>query len=315
MAHGKHPHEGSRVRRRYRTYSELDGSDRSGLPEQISAQSDRVARRLTDVARVVAVLSGKGGVGKSLISSALATALGADGRAVGLLDGDLHSPAAARMCGVRGARLTVRDDAVRPVRGPTGVSVMSMQLLLDGRSPLKRRGPAAASFAWEGPEDYRALREFLSDVEWGKLDWLIVDLPPGTRRMVDLFELVPGLDGVVAVTLPAEVAGASAERALRLAAERGIPVLGVVENMCGYHCRECGGVRPLFAGRSGQDLASAFGAPLLGSVPFDPEAARHADAGDPESLVRSTACGPAVREIVRNLEEAMRRRRTAAEEA
>jgi ATP-binding protein involved in chromosome partitioning len=296
------------LKRRYRTYAELEGPDRSGLPEQIAEQRERVESRLAQVNRTVAIMSGKGGVGKSLISAALATALRADGLAVGLLDGDLHSPSAARMCGVEPGALPFGEDGVKPAIGGGGVAVMSMELLLPEGAPLAWHGPGTDGFVWEGAEERRALREFLSDVQWGALDWLVIDLPPGTRAMIDLFELVPALGGLVAVTLPAGAARASAERALNLAKKRSIPVLGVVENMAGYSCPGCGELRPLFPGEGGRDLSVAHGAELLGRVPFDPEAAVLADRGQMVSLLADTACGHAMRSLVDRLVSTVERR-------
>lgn len=289
------------MRRRYRTYTELEGADRSRLPDQIAVQRERVDRRLSRVKWTVAVMSGKGGVGKSMISAALATALQADGDRAGLLDADLHGPTAARMCGVKPEPLAVADGAVRPATGVDGVALMSMDLLLAEGAPLAWRGPETDGFVWEGSEERRALREFLSDVEWGPLDWLIIDLPPGTRRMLDLFELVPELTGVVAVTLPAGAARTSVDRVLGLARERGIPVIGIVENMAGYRCPECDDLRPLFPGDGGSELADSHGVPLLGRIPFDPRAADLADGGALAELLDTTHCGHALRAMVENL--------------
>lgn len=289
------------MKRRYRTYTELEGADRSGLPDQIAAQRERVDRRLSRVERTVAIMSGKGGVGKSMISAALATALQADGDRAGLLDADLHGPTAARMCGVKPMPLAVADGAVRPATGVDGVAVMSMDLLLAEGAPLAWRGPETDGFVWEASEERRALREFLSDVEWGPLGWLIIDLPPGTRRMLDLFELVPELTGVVAVTLPAGAARSSVDRALGLARQRGIPILGIVENMVGYRCPQCDDLRPLFPGDGGRELADSHGAPLLGRIPFDPDAAQLADGGSLAELLEATHCGQALRAVVESL--------------
>ncbi len=289
------------MKRPYRTYAELGRADRSDLPGQIAAQQARVAERLAAVDRIIAVVSGKGGVGKTLLASALATALRTEDREVGLLDADLHSPTAARMCGVDGGPLAVAEGAVRPAVDRAGVAIMSMELLLPEGAPLAWKGPQAAGFAWEAAEERRALREFLADVAWGPLDWLIIDLPPGTRAMIDVFQLVPELTGLVAVTLPAGAARVSAGRALSLAQRRGIPVIGVVENMAGYACPGCGEPRALFPGDGGGELAAAHEIPLLGRIPFDPRAAALADRGDMPGLLSGTETGLAVRATVARL--------------
>ena len=288
--------------RRIRTYAELSGSDRSGLARQLSAQQRRVDRRLRTVSRIVAVTSGKGGVGKSLISAALGAALQLDGQRVGLLDADLQGPTAARLSGVEPRPLVVTEDDAEPVRARTGVLVMSMELLLREGAPLTWHGPDADSFVWHAAEERRALREFLADVAWGELDWLIVDLPPGTQRMIDLLELC-ARTVVVAVTIPSDAARASAGRALHLAREREARLIGVVENMVGYACESCETVRPLFPGAAGRSLADAHGVPLLGRVPFDPAAARLADAGDLEALLRTTTAGRNVVSLAERLNQ------------
>lgn len=259
-------------------------------------------RRLRTVSRIVAVTSGKGGVGKSLISAALGAALQLDGQRVGLLDADLQGPTAARLSGVEPRPLVVTEDDAEPVRARTGVLVMSMELLLREGAPLTWHGPDADSFVWHAAEERRALREFLADVAWGELDWLIVDLPPGTQRMIDLLELC-ARTVVVAVTIPSDAARASAGRALHLAREREARLIGVVENMVGYACESCETVRPLFPGAAGRSLADAHGVPLLGRVPFDPAAARLADAGDLEALLRTTTAGRNVVSLAERLNQ------------
>lgn len=243
--------------------------DRSGLGEQVGEQRQRVARRLANVKRVVAVMSGKGGVGKSHVTAILARGL-AEHHRVGVLDGDLRSPTVARLLAVAGP-LSVMDEAVAPAISPHGVRVMSTDLLLDEDRPLTWREPDAEQFVWRGALETGALREFLSDVDWGALDYLLVDLPPGADGVSDLLTLVPDLAGAVVVTIPSEESFRSVRRTMTSAVERGITVLGVVENMSGYRCGGCGERRPLFAGDAGAQLAAAFGVPLLGSIPFSPE--------------------------------------------
>jgi ATP-binding protein involved in chromosome partitioning len=288
--------------RRIRTYAELQDPDRSGLAEQLAAQQERVDQRLASVSWIMPIMSGKGGVGKSMISAGLAAALAKKGNRVGLLDADLQGPSAAEMLRISSKPLAVEDDAVRPIASATGVTVMSTALLLREGAPLSWRGPAADSFVWRGAEERRALREFLADVEWGRLDWLIVDLPPGMQRMVDLFELIPRIKGVVAVTIPAEAARASVERALNAVRARDVNIIGIVENMSGYACGGCAATRPLFPGNAGAQLAAEFDAALMGRIPFDPEAAGAADRGDMASLIRETAAGRAISAMADRLE-------------
>lgn len=256
----------------FRTYHEVRGDDRSALGAQVAAQHARVRERLRDVARVVAVMSGKGGVGKSWVAAAIALAAAARrGTRVGVVDADLKSPTAAKLLEARGPVLIDRDG-VRPALGTHGIAVMSTDLLLDEGAPLAWREPGAARFVWRGTLEAGALREFLADVAWGPLSLLLVDLPPGGDRLDDLAELVPHLAGTVVVTVPSEESRRSVERSMRSAADTGAPILGVIENMSGYACATCGQVRPLFGGDAGRELAARFGVPLLARLPFDPSA-------------------------------------------
>jgi len=254
----------------FRTYREVTGDDQSRLGEQVAAQRQRVQERLRGVARVVAIMSGKGGVGKSYVTAAIARGLTRRMTgAVGVLDADLASPTTGRLLDARGP-LRVDEDGVHPACGSEGIVVCSMDLLLDEGAPLTWREPASERFVWRGTLEAGALREFLADVVWGELDVLLVDLPPGTDRLDDLTELVPTLAGAIAVTIPSEESRRSVERAMRRAAQAGVPLLGVVENMSGYACADCGAIAPLYEGSAGAVLADTFGVPLLYRLPFLP---------------------------------------------
>lgn len=282
----------------HRTYADLTAPDSSGMVDQVAAQHERVAARMADVEACVAVMSGKGGVGKSLTTAALAAACAGRGLAVGLLDADLVGPSAARMSGVDAGRLVVTEEGLRPAVSSTGVRIMSMELVLDEDAPLAWREPDSESFVWRGAQERSALREFLADVIWGELDLLLVDLPPGTQRFVDLHELLPGLDGLLALTIPSGASETAVSRSLTLARDRGVRIFGVVENMAGYACPECGEVGTLFPGDAGQRLSESHDVPFLGRIPFDPEAARFAEAGHLATLLDATAAGSGLEPIV-----------------
>ena len=257
----------------FRTYRDVTGEDRSQLVAQIGAQRQRVAERLASIGSVVAVMSGKGGVGKSHIAASLARAIARRaGAGVGVLDADLTSPTVARLLDASGP-LTQEPGGIRPAIGRDGVRVFSTDLLLDEGEPLRWHAEGSEAFVWRGALDAGALREFLGDVAWGTLDLLLIDLPPGTDRLADLATLVPDLAGAIAVTIPSEEARRSVERAIRGAHASGVRVLGVVENMSGYACAGCGDIGPLFAGNAGAELAAEFDLPLIAQVPFFPGAA------------------------------------------
>lgn len=284
-----------------RSYSEVGGEDGSDLPGQLREQQERVAVRLAGVDRVMAVTSGKGGVGKSLVAASLAAARSEGGARVGLLDADLDSPTAARMLGASGEALRTGSDGVRPPEAAAGVRLLSTDLVLEEGAPLEWEGPDGDDWVWRGAQERGVLREFLSDVAWGELDALIVDLPPGTSRFDQLAGLVPGLEGAVFVTVPSGAAASSVRRSMRRARDRDVGILGVVENMAGYACPECGGRGPLYPGDAGRELADEFGVPLLGRVPFDPRAATAADEGRVEDLLRGTSAGKELRRVAERI--------------
>lgn len=271
--------------KKIRTYYDLPGETRSDVVGQIEAQVRRLRRRLERVRRTVAVLSGKGGVGKSVVTANLAAAWAAQGRRVGVVDADLNGPSMAKLLGVAERRLRVRADAVEPAVGAAGVKVMSMDLLLAGDdAPVAWAGPEAESFVWRGTLEAGTLREFLADTDWGELDILLLDLPPGTDRVEPVHALLPGLGGAVVVTLASDLSRFVVGKALRRLRDLGMPVVGYIENMAGYVCPHCGEIGRLFGESAGFD-----GVPQLARVPFDPELTDLADAGRPFVLERPDA--------------------------
>ena len=243
-----------------RTYHDLAEPDRSGLAAQIGAQRQRVAERLAGVGRVVAVMSGKGGVGKSYVTAHLGRALARAGRRVGVLDADLNGPTIPRLLEVSRAPLTAQPGHIEPLTGSDGVKCISMALLLEDGAPLAFKGPAAESFVWRGAMEASALREFLGDVAWGPLDMLLLDLPPGMQRYLELCDLLAGPPAVVTVTIPTPESGDAVRRAMRAAVDRGSRLLGIIENMTGQG----------FEGSAGDDLAREFTVPLLARIPWHP---------------------------------------------
>jgi len=243
-----------------RTYHELTEPDRSGLAGQIAAQRRRVAARLAGVGRVVAVMSGKGGVGKSFVTAGLARALARGGGATGVLDADFNGPTIPALLHLPVARCTLHDDAIEPAVSPEGIRCFSMALLLQDGRPLGFRGPESESHVWRETLEAATLREFLADVAWGALDRLLVDLPPGIQRFQELADLLPAPPAVLTVTIPTAESRDAVRRAMQFARERGADLLGVVENM----------VDGPFAGDAGEALAGEFRVPLLARIPWHP---------------------------------------------
>jgi ATP-binding protein involved in chromosome partitioning len=251
--------------------------------ESIAVVRARIADRLADTARTIAVMSGKGGVGKSFVAVHLALALARRGARVGLLDADLNSPSVAKMLGLRGQPLRATASGLRPVPGPLGVAVQSMDFFLQGTQPLDWDGPAGEGSGVRSALEEAALGDLLGNTEWGPLDVLLVDLAPGPDRLPALAHLVPALDAAIAVTIPTEVSLLAVERSVRRAYDAQVPMLGVVENLATAICTHCGEEGPLFHEASTDRMAKQLDLAVLARVPFDAHAAAAIDAGAPLS--------------------------------
>ena len=268
--------------RKIRTYQDVTHDTGSGLLEQVVDQQHRLAERLDQVRSLVAGASGKGGVGKSAITANLAAALAARGLAVGAADADLNGPSLARMLGVSGARLTDGSSGVAPAQSPSGVQVISMELLQQEEdAPLRWREPSMGGFIWQSTLETGVLREFLGDVEWGELDVLLVDVPPGTDKIKRLLELVPDLDQMLLVTTPSETSRFVVSKSVRMAREASVGTVALVANMVGHTCPECGHVSELFTGDGANRLEEESGVPLWAEIPFDPRLGAATDSGTP----------------------------------
>ncbi|HEY2955585.1 MAG TPA: Mrp/NBP35 family ATP-binding protein [Candidatus Eisenbacteria bacterium] len=232
--------------------------------------ADRKA--LPGVASVIAIGSGKGGVGKSTVAANLAVALAATGARVGLLDGDIYGPNLPRMLGVR-RQPSQRDGKILPVEA-WGLSFMSMGLLVD----------AGEAVVWRGPMLHGAIKSFLHDVDWGDLDYLLVDLPPGTGDVQLSLIQQTWVAGAVVVTTPSTVAIEDAVKAIAMFGKLDVPVLGVIENMSWFECPSCGARHEIFNSASSEERALAMGLPFLGAIPVHPEVRAGGDTGKPVVL-------------------------------
>ncbi len=260
----------------------LEYSDSAKVIEQLDALSIRVQRRMATIRHKVVVMSGKGGVGKSMTTVNLALGLARRGHRVGILDVDLNGPCVSAMLGMRDHRLELGPDGAVAAEGPLGIKIASMSFLIRPTEPVRWKGPMDLSPVWLGLQEMQVVRELLSDVVWGELDYLIADLPPGAAadKPPVIAGLIPDLAGALFVTTPSEVATEVVYKSIGYARDLGIRVLGMVENMSGYRCPSCDQTHPLFRGDS-QLLCDALDLPLLGRVPFDPTLAETFDQGKP----------------------------------
>jgi len=266
--------------------------------EQRSQQMELIKKRMSRVKHKIAVISGKGGVGKSLVTVNLATALAVNNkdRRVAILDADLTGPCVPKMMGLKGQRLDVGPVGIAPVKGPEGVGVVSMDFLLPtDDSPV----------IWRGPLKMGAIRQFLGEVAWGPLDYLLVDLPPGTGdESLSILQLLPEMDGVIIVTIPSEVSQAVVKKAVTFARKMEVPVFGVIENMAGLVCPHCGETINVFSEGGGARVAEEMEVELLGSIPIDPRVSTDSDEGTPFILRHpDSPAAKSFMDLVKKIEE------------
>ncbi len=239
--------------------------------EQVKKTS--LSENIQDVRHKILVMSNKGGVGKSTIAVNLALGLAQKNMRVGLLDIDIHGPCIPNLLGLEGMPLAGDGKKIQPVAYSTNLKVVSMGFLLgDKESPV----------IWRGPLKMKAIQQFLEDVEWGKLDFLIIDSPPGTGdEPLSIAQLIKDIDGVIVVTTPQEIALLDSRKAVNFAKQLKIPVLGIVENMSGFICPHCGKRTDLFKTGGGEKAAKEMNVPFLGKIPFEPEIVTSGDEGKP----------------------------------
>ena len=231
--------------------------------------------KMNKIQHKIAVISGKGGVGKSTITVNLAMAFAIHGYAnqIGILDADITGPCVPKIIGLHGQKMQVGPPGIFPAIGPLGIKVGSMAFLLPSdETPV----------IWRGPLKGKAISQFLSDIVWGELEFLFIDLPPGTGdEPLSVMQLIPEMDGVLIVTLPSEVSQIVVKKAVTFARQLNIPIIGIIENMSGFFCPKCGEETDVFNIGGGQKIAEDLSVPFLGSIPIDPEVCRDSDKGIP----------------------------------
>ncbi|MBD3370549.1 P-loop NTPase [Candidatus Fermentibacteria bacterium] len=249
--------------------------------------------------RTIMVLSGKGGVGKSTVAANLALSLSLQGHKVGLLDSDFHGPSIPKLLGLEGTTLSVEGDRVLPATLGE-LKVVSIDFMLPQRTD---------AVIWRGPMKMNVIRQLLEDVAWGELDYLIVDSPPGTGdEPLSVAQLIPEPTGALLVTTPQDLSTSDVRRSITFCRKLSLPVLGVVENMSGFVCPNCGHRTDLFGTGGGERMASEMGVPFLGRVPVDPAIVHSGDHGRPfayfdENTPYTEAFQDVLERLVRSMEE------------
>jgi ATP-binding protein involved in chromosome partitioning len=287
-------------------YHDIVGDGGSGILEQVAEQRTRITDGLAGVRHLVAVGSGKGGVGKSTLTLHLAGALRARGLRIAILDADFNGPSQARMAGVQGALFVPGSDKVALPRTTNGIGVFSMGSLIPESEALNFESAAhGESHTWRATKEFSVLGEILGSFEWGALDLLMFDLPPGAERTVQYADFLGPRTSFLLVTIPSEVARGVVARSVAALSKGPNRVLGYVENMSGYYCRDCNAIKPLFASPGPFDAAqgrpSGLEIPCLGTVPFDPELARQCDQGLPFTELAETPVGRALDHVAQQL--------------
>ena len=262
--------------------------------KQQSEDELKFKERMGKIKHKIAVISGKGGVGKSTITVNLATAFALKKFRVGVLDADIHGPSVPRLLGLEGKQVKSTPLGTLPVNGPLNMKVMSIDFFLAEQMPT----------IWRGPLKMRAIRQFLGDIFWGELDFLFIDLPPGTGdEPLSIAQLLPDLDGVVIVTMPSELSSSIVKKAVTFAETLKLPIIGVVENMSGFVCPHCNEKIEIFKAGGGKKMAEEQGVPFLGSIPLDPKVGADSDKGAPFIIShKDSAASVAFMEIVSKVE-------------
>ncbi|MDD4980107.1 MAG: Mrp/NBP35 family ATP-binding protein [Candidatus Omnitrophica bacterium] len=263
---------------------------------EYSVQEKRLKERISKIGHPLIVMSGKGGVGKSTVAVNLAYALSLSGNMVGILDIDLHGPNIAKMLGIEKQSIFALESGIEPVEVSKNLKAVS--IALSGYSPDQ-------PIIWRGPAKSAVIRQFLSDVNWGELDYLVIDSPPGTGdEPLSACQLVPNVSGIIIVTTPQDVAILDARKSVLFAREIKIPVVGVIENMSGFICPHCHTETDIFKKGGGEKAARELKIPFLGRVPFEPEFVEFGDKGTPfVSFEHKSKSAEAFIEIVARIKE------------
>jgi ATP-binding protein involved in chromosome partitioning len=275
---------------------------RPGEKDADFAERQLLESRMCRIRHKVMVLSGKGGVGKSTVAANLAVALVMAGHRVGLLDVDIHGPSIPKLLNIEGVPVSGSGTTLFPAEIGRGLKVMSIGLLLQNRDD---------AVIWRGPMKYKAIKQFLTDVEWGELDYLVVDSPPGTGdEPLSVAQLIPKAQGAVIVTTPQALAVQDVRRCIMFCRQIEIPVLGVIENMSGLVCPRCGERVAVFGSGGGEAMAKDMRVPFLGGIPIDPKIVTSCDAG--RSVLESLAGSEAAQSFERIVQQLVERITAAA---
>ncbi|MBT5967842.1 MAG: P-loop NTPase [Nitrospina sp.] len=289
-----------------KTYEDLAGDGGSNIIEQVEALGKKLRSRLDRIKYKVALMSGKGGVGKSSLTANVAACLVDKGYSVGILDADLNGPSICHLLGLKNShKLIVDDRGVQPGIGTHGIKLMSMDMLLSSSdSPVMWTEEADATAVWVSTMESTALRELVADTDWGDLDFLLIDMPPGSDRIDNIRSLIPELAGVVEISIPSLLSQHIVSKSISKNNKMKVPIIGLIENMAGYTCPHCEKEGPLFEGENVESLAKQKNISYLGKIPFDTRIGRKTDSGSLYYMDnKDSVTGKAINSVVEKILE------------
>jgi ATP-binding protein involved in chromosome partitioning len=289
-----------------KTYGDLVGDGGSDIVGQVAQLGEKLRFRLDKIKYKIALMSGKGGVGKSSITANIASCLADRGNRVGILDADLNGPSIAHLLGVgNDVKLDMKEDGLEPGIGYQGIRIMSMDMLLKSAdTPVMWTDEDDATASWVSIMESTATRELMADTNWGELDYLLIDMPPGSDRIDNIRSLIPELAGVVEITIPSPLSQHIVTKSITKNNKMGVPIIGLIENMATYICPHCEKEGKLFEGEDVHKLTERKEIPYIGKIPFDTRVSQTSQSGSLfYTEFKDSVTGKAIAEAVDNIEK------------
>ena len=288
-----------------KTYEDLVGDGGSDIVGQVAQLGEKLRFRLDKIKYKIALMSGKGGVGKSSITANIASCLADRGNRVGILDADLNGPSIGHLLGVgNDVKLDMKEDGLEPGIGYQGIRIMSMDMLLKtADTPVMWTDANDATASWVSIMESTATRELMADTNWGELDYLLIDMPPGSDRIDNIRSLIPELAGVLEITIPSPISQHIVTKSITKNNKMGVPIIGLIENMATYVCPHCDKEGKLFEGEDVLKLTERKEIPYIGKIPFDTRVSQTSQSGSLfYSTFKDSVTGKAIAEAVDNIQ-------------
>ena len=288
-----------------KTYEDLEGDGGSDIIGQVTELGKTLRSRLDKIKHKVALMSGKGGVGKSSITANIASCLADRGLKIGILDADLNGPSIGHLLGVgNDIKLEMKDNGMEPGVGYQGIRIMTMDMLVKtADTPVMWTEEADATAVWVSTMESTAIRELLADTNWGELDYLLIDMPPGSDRIDNIRSLIPELAGVVEITIPSPLSQHIVTKSITKNNKMRVPIIGLIENMATYICPHCDKEGKLFDGEDVHKLSERRDIPYIGKIPFDTRVSRSQSGNLFYKQFKDSVTGQAIAEAVDNIQK------------